>query len=137
MAPSSALGTTTKPGLATPILHAERDSETTVHAPSSNVVAKVADFAELTPAAESPSPAPLDRLLGVSVTATAELGRATLAVGDVLKLGVGSILQLDRPVSEPVDLVIQGVRLARGEVVIVDDRFAIHIKEILSSKKQS
>jgi flagellar motor switch protein FliN/FliY len=104
------------------------------------VVARVADFADLTAAAAPANPAgpaPLDRLLDVSVTVTAELGRVTLAIGEVLKLGVGSVIELDRPLSEPVDLMVQGVRLARGEVVVVDDRFAIRIKEIADPKKRT
>ncbi len=107
---------------------------------ASEVVARVADFADLTAAAAPANPAgpaPLDRLLDVSVTVTAELGRVTLAIGEVLKLGVGSVIELDRPLSEPVDLMVQGVRLARGEVVVVDDRFAIRIKEIADPKKRS
>ena len=107
----------------------------TVHAPSTNLVAKVADFEELTPALEPTSPAALDRLLDVTVSLTAELGRATLAVGEVLKLGVGSVVRLDRTLAEPVDLFVQGVRLARGEVVVVEDCFAIRIKEIVPARK--
>ncbi|HZT83567.1 MAG TPA: flagellar motor switch protein FliN, partial [Gemmataceae bacterium] len=101
-----------------------------------DVVARVADFAELTAAADGTAPAPLNRLLDVSVTVTAELGRVTLPIAEVLKLGVGSVVELDRPVSEPVDLMVQGVLLARGEVVVVDDRFAIRIKEIAEPRKR-
>ena len=71
----------------------------------------------------------------MTVSITAELGRATLAVGEVLKLGVGSVVRLDRTLAEPVDLFVQGVRLAQGEVVVVEDCFAIRIKEIVPSKK--
>ncbi|HZU35177.1 MAG TPA: FliM/FliN family flagellar motor switch protein, partial [Gemmataceae bacterium] len=95
---------------------------------ASDVIAKVADFAELREAAEGAGAASLDRLLDVDVTVTAELGRAMLSIGDILKLNIGSVLELDRPVSEPVDLMVQGVRLARGEVVVVEDCFAIRIK---------
>jgi len=101
------------------------------------VVAKVAEFAALTKAATSGPATSLDRLLDVNVVATAELGRATLSIADLLKLGVGSVLELDRPVSEPVDLMVQDVQLARGEVVVVEDRFAIRIKEIVDPKKKS
>jgi flagellar motor switch protein FliN len=104
---------------------------------ASDVVARVADFAELTASPGSPGAGSLDRLLDVTVTVTAELGRVTLSIGDVLKLGVGSVLELSRAVSEPVDLMVQGVRLGRGEVVVVDDRFAIRIKEISDPKKRS
>ncbi len=105
-------------------------------AANADVLAKVADFAELRAAAANAGSGSLDRLLDVTVTATAELGRATMSIADVLNLGPESVLELDRPVSEPVDLVVQGVRLARGEVVVVDDRFAIRIKEILDPKKR-
>jgi flagellar motor switch protein FliN/FliY len=123
-----------RPGLQ---ISAESAAPSTVHAPSTNLIAKVADFEELTPAAPTGASAALDRLLDVTVSVTAELGRATLAVGEVLKLGVGSVVRLDRGLSEPVDLFVQGVRLARGEVVVVDDCFAVRIKEIVASKKHS
>jgi len=120
-----------------PVLHtrAEDAAPPTVHAPSTNLLARVADFEELTPSPEAASPGALDRLLDVTVSVTAELGRTTLAVGEVLKLGVGSVVRLDRNLSEPVDLFVQGVRLARGEVVVVDDCFAVRIKEIVPSRK--
>jgi flagellar motor switch protein FliN/FliY len=102
----------------------------------SDVVARVADFAELTAPATSGAPAPLDRLLDVTVTVTAELGRVTLPISAVLNLNVNSVLELNRSVAEPVDLMVQGVPLARGEVVVVNDCFAIRIKEIVEPKKR-
>lgn len=73
-----------------------------------------------------------DRLGGVSVSVWAELGRVEMLIGDLLQLGEGSVVRLDRAVGDPVDLVSQGVKLARGEVVVVEDCFAIRIREILS-----
>lgn len=104
-----------------------------------DIVARVAEFAELSKdaAGNGSAPAPLDRLLDVTVTVTAELGRVTLAIADVLKLGIGSVIELDRPISEPVDLMVQNVPFARGEVVVVEDRFAVRIKEIADPKKRS
>jgi flagellar motor switch protein FliN len=101
-----------------------------------DVVARVADFAELSASSASGPPAPLDRLLDVTVTVTAELGRVTLPISAVLNLNVNSVLELNRGVAEPVDLMVQGVLLARGEVVVVDDCFAIRIKEIAEPKKR-
>jgi flagellar motor switch protein FliN/FliY len=101
-----------------------------------DVVARVADFAELTPPATPGAPAPLDRLLDVTVAVTAELGRVTLPISAVLNLNVNSVLELNRSVSEPVDLMVQGVLLARGEVVVVNDCFAVRIKEIAETKKR-
>lgn len=102
----------------------------------SDVVARAADFAELGSAAAGPAVSSLNSLLDVKVQVTAELGRTIISIEDVLKLSAGSVLELDRLVSEPVELMVQGVRLARGEVVVVDDHFAIRIKEISDSKKK-
>lgn len=101
-----------------------------------DVVARVADFAELTASGVSGTPAPLDRLMDVTVTVTAELGRVTLPISSVLNLNANSVLELNRAVAEPVDLMVQGVLLARGEVVVVEDCFAIRIKEIAEPKKR-
>lgn len=99
------------------------------------VHASVPDFAELSPAGHVVAPKSLDRLLDVTVSVTAELGRVTLPIADVLKLGVGSVIELDRLVGEPVDLLVQGVSVASGEVVVVDDRFAVRVKAITEARK--
>jgi flagellar motor switch protein FliN/FliY len=102
-----------------------------------DVQVRTPEFAELRPTQSAgESNASLDRLFDVTVAVTAELGRATLTIADVLKLGVGSVVELNRPTSQPVDLVVQGVRLARGEVTVVDDCFAIRITEIADPKKR-
>ena len=107
------------------------------HGGGSDVVARAAEFAELTARPGAPAPGGLDGLQDVTVTVSAELGRVTLTIGEVLKLSVGSVLELHRSINEPVDLMVQGVRLARGEVVVVDDRFAIRIREVSEPKKRA
>jgi|SRR6476646_10122862 flagellar motor switch protein FliN/FliY len=100
-----------------------------------SVVARVAELPELDPkSVATAGSGSLNQLLDVSVAVTAEVGRVTLSIGDVLKLGAGSVVGLDRAVSEPIDLLVQGVPFARGEVVVVDDRFAIRILEIVDPK---
>ena len=96
---------------------------------SSDVAAKAPSFANLTPSKVA-SGKSLDHLYGVRLDAEAVLGRADLSVEDMLNLGVGSVVELDRLVSDPVDLIVQNVRVARGEVVVVNDQFAIRITEI-------
>lgn len=98
-----------------------------------DVAAKAPSFAQLTPSRSS-SGNPLDHLYGVRLDAEAVLGRANLSVEDMLNLGIGSVVELNRLVSEPVDLIVQNVRVARGEVVVVHDQFAIRITEITDSK---
>lgn len=72
----------------------------------------------------------LQRFYDVNVAITVELGRVTLPIGELVKLGDGAVLELERAISDPVDVVAQGVRVARGEVVVVDDRYAVRITEI-------
>ena len=73
---------------------------------------------------------PLSRFYDVKVKITAELGRMTMPLGELMELGPGSVLELDRTVSDWVDVVAQGVRIASGEVVVVNDRYGIRITEI-------
>lgn len=82
--------------------------------------------ADSTPAA----PAALNRFYDVKVTVTVELGRIAIPIGDLLQLGPGSIVELDRTVSEPADVMAQGVRLGRGEIIVVDDRYAVRMLQI-------
>ncbi len=104
---------------------------------SAEIIARSADFADLGPARKVAQGSALNSLLNVTVNVTVELGRATLSIGDVLKSGPGSVLELDRLISEPVDLMVQGVRFASGEVVVVDDHFAIRIKELAEPNKRA
>jgi flagellar motor switch protein FliN/FliY len=104
-------------------------------APAKGVVATMADFPEFTAGGAAAEAGSLNQLMDVSVRVTVELGRATLAISDILKLGIGSVVELDRALSEPIDLLVQGVPFARGEVVVIDDRFAIRIQEILDPKQ--
>ena len=101
--------------------------------PAAEISAKAPSFTNLTPSRSS-SGKSLDHLYNVKLDAEAVLGRAELSVEDMLNLGVGSVIELDRLISDPVDLVVQNVRVARGEVVVVNDQFAIRITEITGSR---
>ena len=74
----------------------------------------------------------LDMLLDVNLKITVELGRAELKFRDVLNLSTGSVVELGRQTSEPVDILVNGALLASGEVVVVDDHFAVRITKLLS-----
>jgi len=72
-----------------------------------------------------------EMLMNVSLAISAELGRTSLRVRDVLKLGTGSIVALDRPAGTPIDLLVNGKSVARGEIVAVEERFGVRITEII------
>jgi len=81
---------------------------------------------------EVPDTANLDMLLDVNLQITVELGRTSMKFRDVLNLSNGSVVELSRQVSEPVDILVNGALLASGEVVVVDDHFAVRITKLLN-----
>jgi flagellar motor switch protein FliN len=76
--------------------------------------------------------ADLRRLREVPVDLAVEIGRARMSVGATLALRPGSIVKLDRLAEEPLDLLVNGTRIARGEVVVIDEDFGLRITEVLA-----
>jgi flagellar motor switch protein FliN/FliY len=74
----------------------------------------------------------LDLLLDIPMEVTVELGRVKMLVKDVVELGSGSIIEIDKAAGEPVDVMVNNRLVARGEVVVIDDNFGVRITEILS-----
>lgn len=81
-------------------------------------------------AASAADDADLHRLRDVLVELTVEIGRTRMTVGETLELRPGSVVSLKRMAGEPVDLLVNGRRIARGEVVVVDEEFGLRITEI-------
>ena len=79
-------------------------------------------------------PRNMDLLMNVSLAVSAELGRCTMRVADVLKLGKGSLIELDRAASGPIDVLVNDRLVARGEIVAVDDRYGVRVTEVVARK---
>ncbi|HOP29203.1 MAG TPA: flagellar motor switch protein FliN [Spirochaetota bacterium] len=75
-------------------------------------------------------------LLDVEMTMTVELGRTTKLVKDILGLGEGSIIELDKLAGEPVDLLVNGKLIAKGEVVVIDENFGVRVTDIVSQDER-
>jgi len=73
----------------------------------------------------------LDLLLDVNLRMTVQLGKQELAVKDVLSLGNGSVIELDKLATDPVDILVNDRLIARGEVVVVDENFGVRVTEIV------
>ena len=73
----------------------------------------------------------IDVLLAMNVSVTVVIGQTELPVKRLLQLGPGSVLKLDKSIDEPADLYLRDTKFATGNVVVVDDWFAIRIKQIL------
>ena len=79
--------------------------------------------------------AELDRLRDVPVELAVEIGRTSMTIGETLALGPGSIVTLNRLAGEPVDLLVNGKPIARGEVVVIDEEFGLRITEVVSAAR--
>ena len=86
--------------------------------------------------APATAPPNLDLVLDVPVKLTAELGSCLLPMREVLQLGVGSVVQLDKAADDPVHLSVNRKMVARGEVVVVENRFGIKITELINSSSK-
>lgn len=72
----------------------------------------------------------LDKLVNVALDVSVELGRASVTLAEVLEYDVGSVIELDRAAGAPVDVRVNGMLLAQGEVVLIDDEYAVRITAI-------
>ena len=79
--------------------------------------------------------ADLEALFDVPVQVSAVLGRAKMDIGDLLKLGPGAVLELDRKVGEAIDIYINNRLVARGEVVLVEDKLGVTMTEIIKADR--
>lgn len=75
----------------------------------------------------------LGRLTDVSVELAVEVGRTFMSLGEAMALGPGSVVTLDRLADKPVDLLINGRSIARGEVVVIDEQFGLRITEVVTA----
>lgn len=79
---------------------------------------------------------PLSLLYDVEMHVKIELGRTHMFVEDVLKLGEGSVVELDRLAGDPVDVFVNGRLVARGEVLVLNDNFCVRVSEIIADPKK-
>ena len=74
----------------------------------------------------------LDVVLNVDVNLSLEVGRTNISVRNLLQLNQGSVVELDRLAGEPLDVLINGTLIARGEVVVVNDKYGIRLTDVIS-----
>jgi len=75
-------------------------------------------------------------IMDVSLEVTAELGRTTKKIKDILEFTPGSILELDRLAGEPIDIMVNGKFVAKGEVVVIEENFAVRVTEIINAENR-
>ncbi len=100
--------------------------------PEDPVTVNPATFGNLTPQANGHTRrANLEMLLDIGLQVTVELGRTKMTIKNVLGLGPGAVIELDRVAGEPVDVLVNGKPVAKGEVVVIGDMFGVRITDII------
>lgn len=99
---------------------------------TSPVSVQPVQFAPLATAQPMEIPSNIGLLMDVPLQVTVELGRTKMVIKDILELGTGSIVELDKLAGEPVDLLVNGKLVAKGEVVVIDENFGLRITDIVS-----
>jgi len=82
------------------------------------------------------APRSVEFLLDVPLQVTVELGRTKMRIADLLRLAKGSVVELDKLAGEPLDLRVNGQLIARGEAVIVNDKFGVRLSDVLSPSER-
>jgi flagellar motor switch protein FliN len=112
-------------------------SDETPNVPSEMALEPLTDSAlPAAPAAVAPDASGLDIVLDVPVELAVEIGRTEMTIRETLDLGPGSIVVLDRMTGEAVDLLVNGRRIARGEVVAIDEQFGLRITTVVTTDKR-
>ncbi len=97
----------------------------------SKTQAQSAEFSEVNATGDTGADGSIDLLLDVNIAVTVSIGKTEIPVRRLLRLGPGSVLELDKSIGEPADLYLRDTRFATGSVVVVEGRFAVKIQQIL------
>lgn len=95
-----------------------------------------ASFPDFDEPTSQPLPQNIELVKDVPLKATVRLGKAQMKIKDILDLGEGSIIELDKLAGETVDLLVNGKLIAKGEVVVIDENFGFRVKDIVSPKER-
>ena len=111
----------------------QQDQQNQVEQEDNKTQAQSVEFSQA-PESKTTSPgANIDILLDMDMPVTVAIGRIEIPIQRLLQLGPGSVLKLDKPIDAPADLYLKNTRFATGNIVVVEGRFAVKIKEILGT----
>jgi len=112
----------------------DQDPQTADGQASGGAEAQSVEFSEAGEATVDGKGTSIDILLDMKVPVTVVIGRTEVPIQRLLQLGPGSVIKLNKPIDMPADLYLKDTRFATGTIVVLEDRFAVKIKEILSAK---
>jgi flagellar motor switch protein FliN len=109
----------------------ETEIESAIDEAAEAVAVQTNELPDLGEGADSGAPIGLDGVLNVPVQVTVRVGTAQMTLAELVELGPGSLVVLDRDAHEPADIVVNGKLVARGEVVTIEEKYAVRISEVL------
>ena len=112
------------------------DGSNGVQKDDSKKQAQSVEFAEVTQGESTGPGSSIDILLDMNIPVTVTIGQTEIPVRRLLRLGPGSVLNLDKPIDEPADIYLKDAKFATGSIVEVDGWFAVKINQILGAKPQ-
>lgn len=95
-----------------------------------------AEFQHLSEPASRPAPRNIDLLMDVNLPIAIELGRTRMSISEILSMGPGSVVELNKLAGEPVDVMVNGKIVARGEVVVIDENFGVRVTQLMTPEER-
>jgi flagellar motor switch protein FliN/FliY len=95
-----------------------------------------AEFQPLSQPADRPQPKNIDLLMDVNLPLSIELGRTKMSIAEILSLGPGSVVELNKLAGEPVDVLVNNKIVAKGEVVVIDEYFGVRITQLMTPQER-
>jgi flagellar motor switch protein FliN/FliY len=108
----------------------------TAEALQAQEAAQAAAFAEITDEGKPPGGRDIDFLLDIPLVVSVEIGRTKMLIKDLLQLGQGSVVEFDKLVGEPMEVLVNEKLIARGEVVVVNEKFGVRLTDISSPSER-
>jgi flagellar motor switch protein FliN/FliY len=96
----------------------------------------MSDDDQKTPTPQTPGNEKLRALENIEVVMSIEVGRAEITISELLRLNEGSVVELDRLAGEPLDILVNGTMIAKGEIVMVGERYGIRFTDIVDPEKR-
>ncbi len=105
-------------------------------APQEEVAVQDVQFDQIKPQQSSGQPNNIDILLDVDLPISVQLGKTTMTIQELLEVGPGSVIELDKMVGNPVEILANNKTIAQGEVVVVDENFGVKITSLISAEER-
>ncbi len=106
------------------------------HAPSPAAPATPASFPSLDGGGAAPAPKNIDFILDIPMQVTVQVGSTKMVIRELLQLGQGSVIELEKLAGEPMEVLVNNKLVARGEVVVVNEKFGVRLTDVISAAER-